>query len=96
MPDISYQEKTIWGSLITMAVAATVYFARVLAALGEEGPSPAGVTWFGLGLLFVLLVVETVYSILLAASSRVEKRMNGIAPSMRAPTARPTSSWFPG
>lgn len=71
--DLSYQEKSIAGSLIAMLVVYSYYFAAVLRNIGQS--QFAG---DALGRLIVavvaIIVIEIVYHILLAMESKPERK----------------------
>jgi len=71
--DLSYQEKSILGSLVAMLVVYGYYFAAVLHNVGQ--PEFIGA---GLGRLFLavvaIIVIEIVYHIVLALESKPEPK----------------------
>lgn len=70
MPDLSFQEKSVWGSLAAVAACSLYYFANVFAMYSDGGtvdPGRAGA--LGISLLVALIVIEIVYHAVLAATS---------------------------
>ncbi len=71
--DLSYQEKSILGSLLAMLVIYGYYFSTTLRHLGQPGFE--GETLGRLiGTVIALIVVEVVYHIVLAIESRPEPK----------------------
>jgi hypothetical protein len=70
MTDMSFQEKSVWGSLIALAGCSIYYFARVL-GMYREGSTvdPSGAGALGISLLVALIVIEIVYHSVLAATA---------------------------
>ena len=68
--DLSYQEKSILGSLLAMVVVYSIYFAATLRNIGRED--------LGLGRLMLtviaIVVIEIVYHIALAIEGGVERK----------------------
>jgi polyferredoxin len=63
--NVSYQEKLVWGQFLPMVVLYGYYFFRV--ARGGAG-------WSMVGVLIGIAVLQTVFSILVAALSKREPR----------------------
>jgi predicted nuclease of predicted toxin-antitoxin system len=70
---LSYQEKSIWGTLATTLAVYGYYFATVF-----SGMQPSQIDRTALGRLIsavvVIVVLEVVYHILIAVSSKVERK----------------------
>jgi len=70
MPDLSFEEKSVWGSLMAMGVCSFYYFAEVLGMYaGGEAPDPYRAGVLGISLLIALIVIEIVYHAVVAAVS---------------------------
>jgi hypothetical protein len=71
--DLSYQEKSILGSLLAMAVVYSVYFAGTLRDIGhgDFGASSLGRLIFT---VIAIVVIEIVYHIVLALEGGVERK----------------------
>src|SRR5208337_3059236 len=71
--DLSYQEKSILGSLLTMVVVYGYYFASVLRDTSEPAFGGASVARLIFAVI-AIVVVEVVYQIVLALESKVEPK----------------------
>jgi hypothetical protein len=71
--DLSYQEKSILGSLLAFVVVFGYYFAAVLRDLGR-GAVAAGMVGRLVVAVIAIVVIEIVYHIVLAMESRVEAK----------------------
>ena len=71
--NLSYREKSIWGSLATTLVVYGYYFANVF-----SGTRPSQINRIALvrlmSAVFVIVVIEVVYHIVIALTSRVEPK----------------------
>jgi len=81
--EMSYQEKSITGSLIAILLAYGYYFAAVLRHLGE--PELVGSTLGRLILaVIVLVVIEIIYHIALSAAAKPEKDERDVIIGLKA------------
>ena len=71
--DLSYQEKSILGSLLALIVAYGFYFGAMLRHLGERGAESDSLGRLVLAVI-VIIVIETVYNIVLALESKPQPR----------------------
>lgn len=70
MLDLSFQEKSVWGSAVAVSACSIYYFATVF-GMYEEGAVDAGRAGeLGISLLVALIVIEIVYHSILSAMSR--------------------------
>lgn len=71
--DLSYQEKSILGSLVAMVVVYSIYFAGTLRDMGrgDFGGSSLGRL---IGTVIAIVVIEIVYHIALAIEGGVERK----------------------
>ena len=78
MPDLSFEEKSVWGSFIAVALFSGMYFVDVFGMiLGPEPIDAARAGRVGISLLVTLIVVEIVYHAVIAAwggSSETDER----------------------
>jgi len=66
--DLSFSEKSAWGSLLGIAVASYLFFPGAIAHINEGG-EPIGLIGRVIFIIGVLIAVEVVYHTLVAASS---------------------------
>ena len=67
--DLSYQERSVLGSLAATLAVFGIYFVKV-AGLASEGQLEVGrVLWLMIGAVIVLIIIEIVYHILISARS---------------------------
>lgn len=71
--DLSYQEKSIVGSLLAMIVVYGYYFAAVLKRIGT-GEIGSGVIGHLMFTVIAIIVIEIVYHIILATISKPERK----------------------
>jgi len=74
MPDLSFREKSILGSLIATVCVSIGYFTLAVPLLLQENPSYLDFVGPVIGAVVLLIVVQIVYAILIAISSREEPR----------------------
>jgi hypothetical protein len=74
MADMSFQEKSVWGSLIALVACSIYYFARVLEMYSEGGTvDPGRAGELGISLLVAMIVIEIVYHSVLAGTTGSEE-----------------------
>jgi hypothetical protein len=71
--DLSYQEKSILGSVFALIVAYGFYFGTMFRHLGERGAEGEGLGRLILAVI-VIIVIETVYNIVLALESKPQPK----------------------
>lgn len=72
MIDLSWQEKSLWGSLLAVLAVAVGYFVRTL-GMAARGEVDAGeVVSLSVGAVVLLAVVQILYQVLLALHARAE------------------------
>jgi hypothetical protein len=71
--DLSYQEKSILGSVLALVVAYGFYFRSLLRHLGERGSEGDGLGRLVIAVI-VIIVIETVYNIVLALESKPQPK----------------------
>lgn len=70
--NLSYREKSIWGTLATTLVVYGYYFATIFSS---DQPSQIGAAVGRLmSAVFVIVLIEVVYHIIIAATSKVERK----------------------
>jgi len=71
--NLSYREKSIWGTLATTLVVYGYYFATIFG-----GTQPSQIDRMAVGRLmsavFVIVVIEVVYQIVISATSKIEPK----------------------
>ena len=71
--NLSYREKSIWGTLAATLVVYGYYFASIF-----SGAQPSQINGTAVGRLmsavFVIVVIEVVYHIIIAAASKIEPK----------------------
>jgi hypothetical protein len=71
MLDMSFEEKSVWGSLVAMVVCSFYYFSEVFGLYADGGaPDPYRAGVLGISLLIALIVIEIVYHSILAIGTR--------------------------
>lgn len=71
--DLSYQEKSILGSLVALIVAYGFYFGAMLRHLGERGAEGASLGRLVVAVI-VIIAIETVYNIVLALETKPQPK----------------------
>jgi len=71
--DLSYQEKSVLGSLVALIVAYGFYFGAMLRHLGERGAEGASLGRLVVAVI-VIIVIETVYNIVLALETKPQPK----------------------
>jgi hypothetical protein len=71
--NLSYREKSIWGSLITTLVVYGYYFAGVFGRSRPTEINRAALAQLGLAVVFIV-AMEIVYHIVIAITSRVDPK----------------------
>ncbi len=66
--DLSFSEKSVWGSLLGIGVASYLFFPAAIAHIGVGG-QPIGLLGDVIFIAGVLIAVEVVYHTLVAVSS---------------------------
>lgn len=71
--DLSFQEKSIWGSLVGVLITFAYYFASAIGmARSEGGASPAELAWLSITVIVALIAIEVIYHVILAIRSEPE------------------------
>jgi hypothetical protein len=71
--NLSYREKSIWGSLATTLVVYGYYFATVFSGTRPSEFNGTGVVRL-MSAVFVIVLIEVVYHIVIALTSKVEPK----------------------
>ena len=83
MIDMSYQEKSIAGSLLAMLVVYGYYFAAVLRNIGQ-GEFAGSVLGRLITAVIAIIVIEIVYHIVLSATTRAERDERDVLIELKA------------
>lgn len=65
MSNLSFQEKSTWGSLLVTLVAAGYYFGTAFAAFAAGDADARWLISFGIGVLVLIVVAEVVFQVAL-------------------------------
>lgn len=75
MPMLSFQEKTIWCSLLVLIAAASYFFGRIFFGIATGAPlAPAPLARLAIGLLLVMVAAEVLLRIVIATFSGEEPK----------------------